>query len=414
MEATGLGYSKQYGNNKWVKLYKQIHFLVGGMNMNSNHKGHEYVVYVGTYTDKNDPEDPATKSEGIYSFKTDSLTGAFTPISTTTNIKNPTFITIDDNQDYLYSVTETGMESDNSTGNIYSYKINKHTAQLDFVNTQPTNGLGPCYISINSKDPKCIVTANYGSGSVALFPILENGSVGNLIGFNEHEGSGVNQDRQEAPHAHFADYFILGQDETYVFSADLGADKLYLYKVKPNTLELSLIREIKLHDGAGPRHLTYDNSKRYIYLLNELDSTVTVFDWDKNIEIIQTVTALPKGYSGESYAADIHISPSGKFLLATNRGDDSIAVFSIEESSGKIQIIGHTSTQGGHPRNFAIIEGAETDISLVFVANQDSNNIVTFKLNESTGELIPNGQTISVPAPVCIKPLHASGSYNIY
>ena len=382
--------------------------------MDSNNKGHEYVVYVGTYTDKNDPSNPATKSEGIYSFKTDSQTGAFTPISTTTDIKNPTFITIDDDQEYLYSVTETGVESDNSTGNIYAYKIDKQTAQLHFVNSQPTNGLGPCYISINSKDPKCVVTANYGSGSVALFPIFENGAVGTLSGFANHEGSSVNKDRQESPHAHFSDYFVVSKDETYIFSADLGADKLYLYKVETHTVELTLIREIKLHDGAGPRHLTYDNSKHFIYLLNELDSTVTIFDWTKNMEMIQTVTALPSGYTGISYAADIHISPSGNFLLASNRGDDSIAVFSIDKASGKIHIVGHTPTQGEHPRNFAIIDGAEKGISVVFVANQDSNNIVTFILNEITGELTPNGQITSVPAPVCIKPLHASGSYNIY
>ena len=382
--------------------------------MGSHYKGHEYVVYVGTYTDKNNPDDPATKSEGIYAFKTDSLTGAFTPISVTSNIKNPTFITIDDNQDYLYSVTETGMEPDNSEGNIYAYKIDKQTARLDLVNVQPTNGLGPCYISINSKEPKCVVVANYGSGSVALFPVSDNGSVGNISGFNSHAGSSVNQERQEAPHAHFADYFILGKDETYVFSADLGTDKLYIYKIKSNSLQLSLTREIKLHDGAGPRHLTYDDSKKYIYLLNELDSTVTVFDWDNNMEIIQTVTSLPNGYSEESFAADIHISPSGKFLLATNRGHDSIAVFAIDESNGQIKIVGHTSTQGEHPRNFAMIQGAKNDTSLVFAANQDSNNIVTFELNETSGELTPNGQIVSVPAPVCIKPLHASGLYNIY
>ena len=382
--------------------------------MDSNHKGHQYVVYVGTYTDKNDPNNPATKSEGIYSFKTDSQTGAFTPISTTTDIKNPTFIAIDDNQDYLYSVTETGEESDNSTGNIYAYQIDKQTAQLHFVNSQPTNGLGPCYISINSKEPKCVVTANYGSGSVALFPILGNGAVGTLSGFANHEGSSVNKDRQESPHAHFSDYYVVSKDETYIFSADLGADKLYIYKVQPNTVKLCLIREIKLHDGAGPRHLTYNNSKHFIYLLNELDSTVTVFDWTKNMEPIQTITALPSGYTGTSYAADIHISPSGKFLLASNRGDDSIAVFSIDEVSGQIHIVGHTPTQGEHPRNFSIIEGAQKETAVVFVANQYSNNIVTFILDEITGALTPNGQITSVPAPVCIKTLHASGSYNIY
>jgi len=382
--------------------------------MNPNHRGHEYVVYVGTYTDKNDPQNPATKSEGIYSFKTDSRFGELIPISTTSGIKNPTFLTVDDNQDYLYSVTETGQESDNSKGNIYAYQIDKQTGKLNFVNSQPTNGLGPCYLSIHSKNPKCIVTANYGSGSVALFPILENGAIGTISGFAQHDGSSINQERQEAPHAHFADYLSFDKNETYIFSADLGADKLYIYEITSDILKLSPFKEIRLHSGAGPRHLTYDSSKRFVYLLNELDSTVTVFNWTNNMETIQTITSLPKSYTGTSYAADIHISSSGNFLLASNRGHDSIAIFSINKSTGKIDTVGHTTTQGEHPRNFAIIEGSEIDTSIVFVANQYSNNIVTFVLNETNGSLEPNGQIATVPAPVCIKLLHASGSYNIY
>ena len=246
-----------------------------------------------------------------------------------------------------------------------------------------------------------IAVANYGAGSTASFPIKENGSLGEAASVMQHEGSSVNEARQKGPHAHSVNF---SPDNRFVVTADLGTDEVYVFRADPatGTIEPNDPPSAKVHPGGGPRHFTFHPSAKYSYAINELDSTVTAFQYDAErgaMEVIQTISTLPEGYEETSHTAEVVAHPSGKFLYGSNRGHDSIAVFSVDQATGKLTSVEQVSTQGKTPRNFAL----DPTGAYLFAENQATDDVFQFRVDQETGRLTPTGQKLSVGAPVCLR-----------
>lgn len=357
----------------------------------------EIRVYIGTYT--------KGRSEGIYVYRMDESSGALEFISETEGGDNPAFLAIDPQQRYLYAVNEVGTFADKPGGAVSAFSIDPKTGELTYLNQQPTHGAGPCYLSVDQTS-RFVLVANYSGGSVSVLPIQSDGKLGEITDFVQHEGSSVNSRRQSSPHAHS---IVLDGANRYAFVPDLGLDKIMIYKLdlangklKPNDEPWA-----KVKSGSGPRHFTFHPNSKYAYVINELDSTLTGFAYDGergSLREIQAVPTLPEDFSEISHCADVHISLSGKFIYGSNRGHDSIVIFQIDEETGKLTYVGHESTQGKNPRNFAIDPTGE----FLLAANQNTNNIVIFRINQQTGKLIPTGHVTEVPMPVCLKMIRVS------
>lgn len=355
----------------------------------------DFFVYVGTYT--------RTDSEGIYVYRMDAGTGALSYVTYVAS-EEPTFLAFDPDQNFLYAVNEVPEFQGRSSGAVSAFAVDKDSGRLSFVNQQPTNGPGPCHVTVDATGQYAIV-ANYLGGSIAVLPIQEDGSLGEVCDFIQHEGSSVNPDRQQEPHAHSVN---IDSGNRYAFAADLGIDKMMVYeldleqgKLIPNSTPSTSVKA-----GAGPRHFTFHPSDRFAYLINELDSTITAFACDLaqgTLTEIETVPTLPPDFSGRSTCADIHTDLSGKFLYGSNRGHDSIVIYAIDQESGRLTYVGHEPTQGSTPRNFAI----DPTGTFLLAANQNGNSIVTFRVDGDTGKLTPTGDVTNVPMPVCIKFLPA-------
>jgi len=350
------------------------------------------LVYVGTYTFK--------KSVGIYTFELDPATGGLDLVSKTSGIKNPSFLAIDPKQKFLYSVNEIADFEGKLSGGVSAFSIDTETGELNFLNVKPSFGMHPCHLCVD-KTSKNVLVANYSSGSVAVLPIKKDGSLDDPIDFIQHHGFSVNKQRQEGPHAHSV---TLDKENRYAFVADLGVDKIFIYKFDSNKGKLIPNDEpwVQVKPGAGPRHFTFSPDEKFAFLINELNSTITTFSYDKDhgtLNEIQTVPALPKDFKGISHCADIHVLPSGKFLFGSNRGHDSIVIFAIDKMTGKLTYVGHEPTYGKTPRNFALSPSG----TLLLAANQDSDTIVPFRIDQNKGKLSPTGKITEVPTPVCIK-----------
>lgn len=351
----------------------------------------QWQIYVGTYT-KN------TASAGIYACTIDPATGVITQTGTTAGIVNPSFLALHPSGNHLYAVTEIEEEVDGRPGGgVSAYERNHETGALTLLNSRRSHGLGPCYVAVDPKG-QLVLVANYGSGSVAALPITANGRLEAAAFVDQHHGASVNEHRQQGPHAHS---IMVDPSGHYVFSADLGMDFLFIYRLDDGRLTRREPVGVALHPGAGPRHFAFHPSKPFFYVINELDSTITTLSWDAAsgvAEPLQTVSTLPDDFTGETTCADIHLDPAGKFVYGSNRGHDSIAIFAIDQQTGLLDSRGHTPSGGKTPRNFAL----SPDGRFVFVANQNSNNIVTFQRDEQTGALTPTGASLELPAPVCI------------
>ncbi len=351
----------------------------------------QFLVYVGTYTNTG-------KSQGIYAYRFDSTSGKLESIGLAAQATNPSYVTIHPNLKYLYAVSEVGGGS-GPGGAVSAFSIDPKTAKLTPLNTTPSRGSGPCYVSVD-KTGKAAMVANYNSGSVALMPIKEDGSLGDATAFDQHQGSGSNSRRQERPHAHS---IAPSPDNRFALNADLGLDHLYVYKLDPaaGTLTANTPPWGELKPGSGPRHFDFSPNHKFVYAINEMGSSVTAFSWNAaagSLQEIQTVSTLPADFKGENTCADIHVHRSGKFLYGSNRGHDSIAVFAID-SHGKLALKDNVSTGGKVPRNF----GIDPTGNFLIAANQNTNNLVVFRINAKTGGLTPTGQNLEVGAPVCVK-----------
>ena len=350
------------------------------------------LVYVGTYT--------RTESEGIYVYRMDEKTGELSYISHAAGIENPTFLAIHPNGRHLYAVSEVPEYRGQSSGAIAAYDIDGDAGALTQINERPTGGPGPCHVAVDTTGRFALV-ANYLGGSVCVLPIRYDGSLGEATDFVQHEGSSVDPLRQGEPHAHSVN---IDDSSGHVYVADLGIDKVMTYRLDADNGKLTPNDPpfAKLRDGAGPRHLAFHPDGKTAYLINELDSTVTAFGLDAELgalDEIQTLSTLPEDFSGTSHCADIHVSPSGRFLYGSNRGHDSIAIYSIDGGSGKMTLLGHEPTGGRTPRNFAI----DPTGAFLLAANQDSDSIVTFRIDGGTVLLKATGGVATVPMPVCLK-----------
>ena len=356
----------------------------------------DYYVYVGTYTHGD--------SEGIYVYRLDGETGALEYSSKVTGVVNPSFLDLHPSGRYLFSVNEIGEFEGKASGAVTAFYIHESTGEISFLNQQATGGGAPCHVSVDATG-KYLLVANYGGGSVAALPIGTDGRLAEASDFVQHQGSSVNPRRQTEPHAHA---IMIDESNNYAFAPDLGLDKILIYqldlkkgKLTPNTQPW-----VRVHPGAGPRHLDFHPNGKYTYVINELDSTFTAFRYDENtgaLTEIQTISTLPDDFEGNSHCADVHVHPSGKFLYGSNRGHDSIAICAIDDETGMLSSIGWESTQGQTPRNFCL----NPDGTLLLAANQQTSNIVTFAINTDTGELTATGNVAEVPNPVCLKMLES-------
>ena len=349
------------------------------------------LLYVGTYTQSG-------KSEGIYLYGMDPQTGTLTRLNAFKSV-NPSFLTIDRRKRFLYAVNEVAEYLGKPGGGVSAFAIERGTGNLRMLNEQATNGADPCHLTIDRK-ARTLLVANYTGGSITALPVRSDGTLGTATEVKQHEGSSI-KEQQKGPHAHC---IILDDAERYALVADLGIDKVMIYQFDRATGTLTPGKQpfAELQKGAGPRHLTLHPNRKYLYVINELDSTMTAFNYNRNsgkLTQIETVSTLPNDFSGVSYCADVHVSYSGRFLYGSNRGHNSIVVFEIDQNSGKLRLIEHVSTQGKWPRNFTIDPSGR----FLLVANQHTDNVVTFGVDQRTGRLTPTGQNTEIPIPVCLK-----------
>jgi 6-phosphogluconolactonase len=349
-----------------------------------------YFVYVGTYTAK-------TQSKGIYLFEFSPSTGKFTPKGLAAATPDPSWVVIHPNGKFLYSVNESGKAS-----TITSFSIDSATGKLTQLNQLSALGEDPCYLSFD-KTGKFLFVANYTSGNVAVFPILPDGKLGEHTALQTDKGTlGPNKERQEAPHAHWIEP---SAHNHFVDVSDLGLDRIVVYSFDETKGSLAL-REpadsssIVLPPGTGPRHEVSAPNGKFMYVLGELSSSVTVFSHadQHTFHQVQEISALPQGFKGRNDAAEIAILPNGKFLYTSNRGHDSIAVFAIDPQKGTLTQIADVPTGGKEPRHFAIDPTGQ----FLLAENQNSDLIVEFRIDPKTGKLTPASETIPVPSPICI------------
>ncbi len=342
-----------------------------------------YNLIIGTYTN-------TCVSKGIYIYDFNSQTGDFTFKNATDKVINPSYLTQSSNKKRVYSVNENGSES-----TVSAFDYNSKTGGLKLINKQDSKGADPCYILEDKKN--CIV-ANYSGGTIAVFGKNKNGSLTASKQVIQHKGKSINAKRQQSPHVHMVQF---SPDGKYVLANDLGIDKVYVYKYNPN--EASKILEIKdsivVKSGSGPRHLAFSKNGKLMYLLQELDGTLSVYKYDNNsFTLLQETTVVANDFEGDSSAADIHISPDGKYLYATNRGTaNDISCFQILPD-GKLNWVETISTQGKGPRNFVI----DPTGNFLLVAHQYTNSVIVFKINKATGKLTTTNKKLELCSPVCL------------
>jgi 6-phosphogluconolactonase len=354
----------------------------------------KYLFYVGTYTEE------GSKSKGIYAYRYDPATSEITPLGLAAETTNPSFVAPHPNGRFLYAVNEVGNYKGPNSGGVSAFSIDRATGKLTFLNEVASRGADPCYITVD-RTGKYVLVANYTGGSVAVFPILADGKLGEASAFVQHTGKGTNPTRQEGPHAHSID---LSLDNRFAMVDDLGLDELLVYKFDSakGSLTLNDPPFTKIDAGSGPRHFVLRPDGKFAYVISEMGHTVTVFSNDAasgKLTILQTITTLPKDFTGRNDDAEIEVHPSGKFLYASNRGDDSIAIYGIDQSKGTLTQVGIVHTGGKEPRSFEI----DPTGTLLFAENQNSNSIVVFKIDAKTGLLTPAGETLDVASPVSLK-----------
>jgi 6-phosphogluconolactonase len=308
---------------------------------------------------------------------------------------NPSFLEIHPNGKFLYAVSEAG-----EAGSVSAYAIEADTGNLKLLNKQPSGGLGPCHVSIDHKG-KNLLVANYGSGSASVIPIKSDGRLEKPTGFVQHTGSSVNSRRQKGPHAHSIN---VSPDNRFAFVADLGIDKIMIYKldIEKGTIVANSPPFVKVRPGAGPRHFAFHPNGKYAYVINELACTVTAFAYDSvsgALKEIQTITTLPKDFNGSNTCAEVRVHPSGKFVYGSNRGHDSIVVYRVDLADGKLTYVEHETDEIKTPRNFNIDQTGK----FCLVANQDKDSVIVFRINNKSGALEPTGNNISVAKPVCVR-----------
>jgi 6-phosphogluconolactonase len=361
------------------------------------------LAYVGTYTDPilfGTGQVLKGKGEGIYLFELDGDGGGAKLVWKKTGVTNPSFLDLSPSRRFLYAVNELKDYGGEKTGTLSAFVLDAANGAPRFLNRKPTFGTDPCHVAVDPSGNYAVVT-NYMSGSVCVFPILADGSLGDASDFRQHLGSSVNPARQAGPHAHSA---VFDRDAALVFVSDLGTDELVAYgwDGTKGKLERRDGLGYKAKPGSGPRHLALHPRAPFAYLVNELDSSISVLSRDgagPSFREIQKIGTLPSGFAGASSCADLHAAPSGDFLYASNRGHDSIAAFRIASGTGRLEAIGHFPTGGRTPRSFDIDPSGR----VLLAANQDSDDIFVFRIDRDRGTLEATGAKLEVPTPVCVR-----------
>jgi len=349
-------------------------------------------IYVGTFS--------GDLEKGIYVYAFDRKNGSLSPVQTLGGMESPTYIEIHPNGRFLYSVNRNSINEEKDWGSVSSYSIDPSTGKLTHINDQPSFGNAPCHMSLDSQG-RILFIANYGSGSIAAYPVGKDGSLAKASKVIQHTGSSVGGERQKGPHAHCA---VVSPKDDFLYVADLGTDRIKTYRINyyEKSMDPVLGADGIADPGSGPRHITISADQRFLYLLEEMGHKVAVFSIDPMngaLIPVQTLSTLPEDYKETNFCADIRIDPSGKFLYATNRGHNSLAIYEIDQKSGTLSLVDIQSVEGDWPRNFLIDPRGD----FLFVANRRTNNVLVFRRNVSSGKLTYTQVEVSLPEPVCIK-----------
>lgn len=350
-----------------------------------------YSVYIGTFTQKH--------SQGIYLLHMDLQTGKLSQPELAGIADSPSFLALHPNHRFLYSVNEIDQFNGMHSGSVSAFSI-EPSGKLKLLNQQPSGGPGPTHLCIDQSG-RDVLVANYAGGSVAVLPVGKDGKLEEPSSIDQHWGTSADKARQEGAHAHS---IYTDPSDRFALSCDLGLDRVFVYRfdaaggtITPNNPPFEPVAP-----GSGPRHLAFAPSGKFAYVNNEMACTVTAFHYDAEngrLHEFQTISTLPQGFSGEKSTAEIMVHPSGRFLYVSNRGDaNSIAVFRIDQQTGRLTAVDHTSTQGRTPRGF----GIDPTGTWLIAANQDTDNVVVYRINPETGRLTPAGVNVHVPTPVCV------------
>jgi 6-phosphogluconolactonase len=378
---------------KWASARKAgLALAAGSLALAAPATGKDMHVYIGTYT--------GSGSQGIYVARFDSKTGRLSAPQLAAETRNPSFLAAHPNGRWLYAVGEIGDFAGQRTGAVSAFQMDSATGKLTLLNQQPSGGSGPCHVALDQTG-RCVLVANYGSGSVAALPIQSDGRLGPAGSVVQHTGSSVNPKRQAGPHGHF---ITPDPANRRALACDLGLDKVLIYHLDPAGARLTpgSPADASVPPGAGPRHLAFHPRGRHVYVVNEMGCSVSVFTYSARngaMQLLETVSTLPQGATVENTCAEIQVHPSGKFVYASNRGHDSLAIFKIEGRGARLSPVGWQPAGGKVPRHFAMTP----DGQWLLVENQGSDNVVVFRIETRTGELTPTGQTIVVSKPVCVE-----------
>jgi 6-phosphogluconolactonase len=364
----------------------KLSVLLGMLVMAGSLLAADYDVYVGTYT-KGD-------SRGIYRVRLDGTTGKLTAKALSATTENPSFLALHPSGKYLYAANEIG-----PAGKVSAFSISADSGALTFLNDASAQGSGTCHLTVD-KSGRHVLAANYGGGSVAVFPVLADGRLKEASDFVQHKGSSVNPRRQQGPHAHG---IYVDEANRHVYVPDLGLDQVVIYKFNAASGKLTPTDPAAVKPGSGPRHFALHPKADFAYVINEMTCNVTAFSRDAKsgaLTEIQTISTLPEGVTvlPAFSTAELEMHPTGKFLYGSNRGHDSIVVYAVDAKSGQLTLAQHIPTGGKTPRNFAV----SPDGKWLIAANQGTGNLVVLKIDAKTGKLSETGNTAEVPNPVSI------------
>jgi 6-phosphogluconolactonase len=346
-----------------------------------------YDLLIGTYT--------KGKSKGIYVYRFYTQTGKLAYLNEIDNVSNPSYLTLASNNKFVYAVNENG-----KYGEVSAFTFDAKQGKLVFINKTSSKGADPCYVSVD-KEQKNAFVANYSSGSLAVFPLGKDGSLGEASQVLQDEGHGVNKDRQEGPHVHTG---VLSPDEKYLLYTNLGTDRINIekyYPSHPQPLSPASPAFVSVKGGDGPRHIAFSNDKKHAYLVTEMGSDIYVYDYDNGkLNQKQCITLLKDGFKGQTAGSAIHLSPDGKFLYASNRLEtNDIIVYAINQETGELTLVEHVPSYGKNPRDFTI----DPSGNFLVLANQDSDSIFVYKIDKTTGKLIKAITSLEIGNPVCLK-----------
>jgi len=369
------------------RFFSVLFFLLAIVPVFPQTAGQKFLVFVGTYTDKTD-------SKGIYAYEFDAATGKLAPKGLAAEASNPSWLVLHPNGKWAYAANESGKQSF-----ISAFSVNAKSAKLTLLNKLPAAGEDPCHLSFD-KTGKYLFAANYTSGNVVVFPLLPDGKLGEPTSVLKDTGTlGPNKERQEAPHAHWIE---ADRSNRRVYVSDLGLDRILINAFDPGTGKLvpAATSSVALAPGTGPRHAAFSTSGDFLYVLGEMLSTITLFvpEAQHGFQKAQVIPMLPPDFKDRNEAAELAIHPNGKWLFASNRGHDSIVVFTIDPTAGTLRLTAKTSTGGKEPRHFAI----DPTGKFLLAENQNSNSILVFRIDPATGALSQVSTTKGVPSPVCL------------